>query len=52
MEYLFSIFLEILKFVKEKGYVSELIEWAEGEVEKTESPIDDMAIRILKFFLG
>ena len=52
MDYLISIFLEIFKFLKEKGHIAEFIEWAEGEVAKTESPLDDTAIKILKFFLG
>lgn len=52
MDYLISIFLEILKFIKEKGYIAELIEWAEAEAAKSESPIDDVAVKILKFFLA
>lgn len=52
MNYVVGIILEILRFLKEKGYIAELLDWADKQVDNTESPIDDAAIKILKFFLG
>lgn len=52
MDYIVGILLEVFKFIKEKGYVEEFLAWAEEQVAKTESPIDDVAVKILKFFIG
>lgn len=52
MDYLITICLEVLKFIKEKGYIDELLEWAEAEAAKTESPLDDTAVKIIKFFIA
>ena len=52
MSYLIDIAIEIFKFLKEKGHVEELLAWAEEQVEKTESPIDDGFVKVLRFILG
>lgn len=52
MDYLISIILEVFKFVKEKGYVEELLDWAEAQAADTESPLDDTAVKILRFFIS
>ena len=52
MDKFLAIGMELLKFIKEKGYVDELIDWLEEKAADTESPVDDFAIKLLKYFLA
>ena len=52
MDKFIAIGMEILGFIKEKGYVAELLDWLEAKAADTESPVDDFAIRLLKYFLN
>jgi hypothetical protein len=52
MNYILSVVLEILKFLKEKGYVAEILAWAEEQAANTESSIDDVAVKFIKLIIG
>jgi hypothetical protein len=52
MNYVIGILLEIFKFLKEKGHIEEFLTWCDEQADKTDSPIDDAFIKVLRFFVG
>lgn len=51
MDRIIEVGLELFKFIKEKGIADEFLDWLADKAADTESPIDDFAIRIIRYLI-